>query len=171
MSWQLLIGHLLIQLALVGITVLIHATSMLLVLRYFVQSVPSTGPHVSFHRLVVFLFYIVCMILTAHVVEMVVWGLTFHLLGIFPNPFTAYYFAIETYTTLGYGDVLLPDAWRLTSGWLATTGLLMFGWSTAVFATVVNRLNEGRMQTMAARRALTDDHDWVTMNGLHAPRS
>lgn len=152
MLWQIL-SHLLIQLALVGITVLIHAASMLLVLRYSVRSVPSARKRIPFPRLVVFLFYIVCMIMAAHVGEMVVWGLAFHLLAIFADPFTAYYFAIETYTTLGYGDVLLPDAWRLTSGWLATTGLLMFGWSTAVFAAIVNRLDESRIQAMVARRA------------------
>lgn len=152
MEWQTFLGHFVVQLALVAVTVLIHAAAMVLVLRHFVQSIPPAGEHVSFHRSVVFLFYIVCMILAAHLVEMVVWGLAFHVIGIFPSSFTAYYFAIETYTTLGYGDVLLPDDWRLTSGWLATTGLLMFGWSTAVFATIINRLNESRIQRVVERR-------------------
>lgn len=150
-GWQTILGHFAVQLALVALTVLIHAAAMILVLRHFVRSVPPEGVHVPFLRSVVFLFHIVCLILAAHLVEMVVWGLAFHLIGIFPSSFTAYYFAIETYTTLGYGDVLLPRDWRLTSGWLATTGLLMFGWSTAVFATIIDRLNESRIQRVVER--------------------
>jgi len=44
-------------------------------------------------------------------------------------------YRIEAYTTLGYGDVLLPLDWGLMSGLPSTTGLPMFAWSTAIFAT------------------------------------
>lgn len=155
MTWQALFGHLVVQLTLVAITVLIHASAMVLVLRYFVRRGPFTQTGMAFHRSVSFLFRILVMIMAAHILEMMIWGMAFHVFGLFPNPFTAYYFAIETYTTLGYGDVLLPDDWRLTSGWLATTGLLMFGWSTAVFATIIHRQNESRMERMATRRDVT----------------
>lgn len=155
MTWQTLLEHLVVQLALVAVTVLIHASAMILVLRYFVRSGRLSRLQVPFHRSVAFLFRIVVMIMAAHILEMMIWGVAFHALGIFPSPLIAYYFAIETYTTLGYGDVLLPDAWRLTSGWLATTGLLMFGWSTAVFATIINRLNETRIERMETRRDIT----------------
>ncbi len=155
MTWQTILEHLTVLLGLVAVTVLIHAAAMVLVLRYVMWRMPSGRTGVPFHRSVVFLFRIVVMILVAHILEMMVWGLTFHVLGIFSDPFTAYYFAMETYTTVGYGDVLLPADWRLASGWLAATGLLMFGWSTAVFATIINRLNESHRETLAARRDVT----------------
>jgi hypothetical protein len=155
MTWQTILGHLAVQLALVAFTVLIHSAAMVLVLRHVVRNMPSARTVVPFHRSATFLFRVVVMILVAHLLEMMVWGLAFDVLGIFPDSFTAYYFAMETYTTLGYGDVLLPADWRLTSGWLATTGLLMFGWSTAVFATIINRLNESHMERLAAHRDVT----------------
>ncbi len=155
MTMQTILGHLTVLLVLVAVTVMIHAASMVLVLRYVVRKMAFARTLVPFHRSTVFLFRIVVMILAAHILEMMVWGLAFHLLRIFPDPFTAYYFAMETYTTVGYGDVLLPADWRLASGWLAATGLLMFGWSTAVFATIINRLNESHMERLAARRDVT----------------
>jgi hypothetical protein len=42
------------------------------------------------------------------------------------------YFAFVNYTTLGYGDVLPTDRWRLLGPMTAMNGILMFGWSTAV---------------------------------------
>ena len=37
-----------------------------------------------------------------------------------------------TYTTTGYGDLVLPPEWRLVGGVEALTGILMCGLSTAV---------------------------------------
>ena len=38
-----------------------------------------------------------------------------------------------TYTTVGYGDVVLPHAWTSVGVLEAMTGVLLFGWSTAMF--------------------------------------
>ena len=60
-----------------------------------------------------------------------VWALTFQALGIFPTLEGAVYFALVAFTTLGFGDVLLPQEWRLLSGMAAANGLLNFGLVTA----------------------------------------
>ena len=44
-----------------------------------------------------------------------------------------------TFTTLGYGDIVLPDRWRLLSSFEAANGIIMFGWTTAVVMYVVQR--------------------------------
>jgi len=61
--------------------------------------------------------------------------------GIIPNPMTAVYFSIASYTTLGACTVTLPDHWRGLGGFEAMAAMLMFGWSTAMLATVVARLH------------------------------
>ena len=43
------------------------------------------------------------------------------------------------FTTLGYGDVVLSDRWRLLSSLEAANGIIMFGWTTAVVMAVVQR--------------------------------
>jgi len=40
---------------------------------------------------------------------------------------SAFYFSAVTYTTTGYGDLVLPEEWRLVGGVEALTGILMCG--------------------------------------------
>ena len=49
------------------------------------------------------------------------------------------YFAFVNYATLGYGDVLPVERWRLLGPITAMTGMLLFGWSTAVIFEVLRR--------------------------------
>jgi hypothetical protein len=59
------------------------------------------------------------------------------------------HFSAVTYTTTGYGDVALPDAWKLLGAVEALTGILMCGWSTGFFFAVASRMFE----TTARRQA------------------
>jgi hypothetical protein len=49
------------------------------------------------------------------------------------------YFAFVNYTTLGYGDVIPVENWRLLGPVTAMNGVLLFGWSTAVIFEVLRR--------------------------------
>lgn len=62
---------------------------------------------------------------------MAIWGALFLALGIFEEFETALYIAMISATTLGYGDVTLPDEWRLLAGFVATDGFILFGLDTA----------------------------------------
>jgi hypothetical protein len=56
-----------------------------------------------------------------------------------------------TFTTVGYGDVVLPPCWHLLSVGLALNGLLMAGWSTALLVYVVQHMMELRFNNRAPR--------------------
>jgi hypothetical protein len=45
-----------------------------------------------------------------------------------------------TYTTTGYGDLVLPIEFRLIGGVEALTGILMCGWSTGFIFAMVSRM-------------------------------
>lgn len=81
-----------------------------------------------------------CILLVAHGVEIWLWAVSFHLTGAFENFPTSVYFATVTYTTLGYGDVVLGDALRLYASFAAITGLLTFGISTAFLFGLLTRI-------------------------------
>jgi Ion channel len=55
-------------------------------------------------------------------------------------PFGSVYFAFVNYTTLGYGDVLPLQRWRLLGPITAMNGVLLFGWSTAVIFEVLQKV-------------------------------
>jgi hypothetical protein len=63
----------------------------------------------------------------------------------FGNYETALYFSLGTYTTIGYGDVLLPQRWRLVGSLEGISGVLMCGLSTAFLFAVVNALFQFRI--------------------------
>ena len=49
------------------------------------------------------------------------------------------YFAFVNYTTLGYGDIIPVERWRLLGPMAAMNGILLFGWSTAVIFDVLRK--------------------------------
>ena len=70
------------------------------------------------------------------------WGVFYVWQRAMPDLPTSLYFSAVTYTTTGYGDVVLPSEWRLVGAVEALTGILMCGWSTAFFFVVVSRMFE-----------------------------
>lgn len=71
---------------------------------------------------------------------MILWALVLFGLGIFAEFETSLYFSMISFTTLGFGDVILPDNWRLLSGFIATDGFILFGLNTAFLFEVLRRL-------------------------------
>jgi hypothetical protein len=67
-----------------------------------------------------------------------------------PNVETALYFSLATYTTIGFGDVVVGPGWRVLAGIEGLTGILLIGWSTAFVFAVVNRMYEQRRQVHGA---------------------
>jgi hypothetical protein len=57
-----------------------------------------------------------------------------------PDMQASLYFSAVTYTTTGYGDLVLPKEWRLVGAIEALCGILMCGWSTGFFFAVVSRM-------------------------------
>ena len=85
------------------------------------------------------------LLLLLHILEVTVWAvayLTIPNLDQLKSVEEAVYFSMVTYASLGYGDVVITGSWRLLSAIQAVTGLLIFGWSTALLFAVVQRLWE-----------------------------
>lgn len=82
-------------------------------------------------------------LLLLHVLEISLWSAVYLMLPELEelNTFEeAAYFSMVTFASLGYGDLVIEGQWRLLSAFQAMTGLLIFGWSSAMFFAVVQRL-------------------------------
>jgi Ni,Fe-hydrogenase I cytochrome b subunit len=70
-------------------------------------------------------------IIAIHTVEIWIYAafyLQLHSFGTFEE---ALYFSTSTYASIGYGDVLMPHAWRIFGAIEGPVGIIMLGWSTA----------------------------------------
>ena len=72
------------------------------------------------------------------------WALLYLGLGLFDTLEQALYFSIVSFTTVGYGDVVLEPDWRLLAGMTATHGLLNFGIFTAFLVEIFRMPSRAR---------------------------
>jgi hypothetical protein len=137
---RLMIQELLLAFGLASVTVVVHALGTVHVV------VPAAG---LWRRRVVAMYIptpiwtltrLVSLLLILHLVEMAIWAAAFAAADVLPNFETALYFSLKSYTTVGYGDVLLPIAWRLLGPIEAAVGVLMLGWSTSIIVAAVQRI-------------------------------
>ena len=81
----------------------------------------------------------VSVLMVAHAAEVIVWSLLYWTVEAAPPGADLTYFAFVNYTTLGYGDILPTQDWRLLGPITAMNGVLLFGWSTAIIFEVLRR--------------------------------
>jgi len=102
-------------------------------------------------------------ILVLHLMEIGVWAGVYCWQNCLPDIETSLYFSGATYTTLGYGDVVLPRSWRLVGVMESLTGMLLLGWSAAFFFTVVSRFFDLRIrhwrQDTTQQKGEINEHD------------
>jgi hypothetical protein len=84
-------------------------------------------------------------LMAGHVLEVGVWATFYALAGVAPTA-QPFYFAFVNYTTLGYGDVVPVEEWRLVGPMTAANGVLLFGLSTAVLFEVLRSAGPGTDQ-------------------------
>ena len=92
------------------------------------------------------------MLILIHVAEITIWALFYLWGGCLPDAESAFYFSGVTYTTVGYGDLVLAKPWRMLAPLEGLTGILMCGLSASLFFAVVSRIYALRVD--AKRNAL-----------------
>ena len=83
---------------------------------------------------------VVIAILVATMIEGVLWAISYLSIGAFDTFEQALYFSMVTYTTLGYGDLVLADDHRLMGAIEAANGVIMLGWSTAIVVFAIQKV-------------------------------
>ena len=76
-----------------------------------------------------------------HLVQIVLWA-GFYRWSCFPSWESAFYFSTTSYSTVGYGDLVLPPMWRNLGPVESVTGVLMCGLSASFLFAIVTRLVE-----------------------------
>lgn len=96
---------------------------------------------------------VMTMLFVGHVCQVGIWALLFVELGEFSEYTTAFYHSMVNFASLGYGDIVMTEEWRLLGAIEASAGVLMFGLSAGVMLSIMSfmlshdvRLDEFRGQ-------------------------
>lgn len=135
MLLQLIIGTLVIS-----VTVAFQAVAFDFIIRktHWLQQT-SLRKHKELWQAVVTAIVVLAVSCTL-IVEIWIWGLLYLGLGAMDHLETALYFSTSSFTTVGYGDVVLTHEWRMLSAVESLNGFLLFGWGTAFIFEVVSRV-------------------------------
>jgi hypothetical protein len=128
----------LIAFALVAVTVVLHAAGLAVLVRSL--SKRSNWRLVSGWRFTGLLVLVAHWLILLHLAEIGAWGLFYLVSGAMPDPEAALYFSGVTYTTIGYGDLVLPTQWRVLAPIEGMTGVLMGGLSASFFFAIVQQI-------------------------------
>jgi hypothetical protein len=115
---------------LVGVTVVFQAGFTLIGLSILGRLGRRKKRFAHHHAIGIIVFFVMLMF-AAIVLDVWMWALFYYVAGALVDFEEALYFSTTTFTTLGYGDVVLSSDWRLLGGFEAANGLLIFGWATA----------------------------------------
>jgi hypothetical protein len=130
--------RLLFAFSLMAICVTMHAVGLMGAVRWM-----KRRPAVVDGRLWPAIWMLVCLagwVILMHLLQVTVWALFYTWKQTMPDFDSALYFSAVTYTTTGYGDLVLPREWHLAGGVEALTGILMCGLSTGFFIAIVSKL-------------------------------
>ncbi len=116
----------------------VHAIGLGALLRNLMK--PQARPPESFWPVTWLLVRVMWWLILIHLVSISIWGLFYFWQDCLPDAESAFYFAGVTYTTVGYGDLVLPKPWRMLGPVEALTGILMCGLSAGLFFAVVTRI-------------------------------
>jgi voltage-gated potassium channel Kch len=141
-----MIAELVLAFAIVAVCVVMHITGMAsltaLLLRRRSQIQQSPGLIKSSLLLII----VFAVVIVLHLAQTIIWAAFYYSRNLFASFETSLYFSLKTYTTIGYGDILLPEHWRLLGGIEGLCGVLLCGVSTAFIFAILSALFQIRTQ-------------------------
>jgi hypothetical protein len=133
-----MLSKLVIAWCLMALCVVIHATGLTAAFTWMKGK--SAAIEDRFWLATGTLICVVSWTVLMHLLQIAVWAFFYAWKHGMPDLQSAFYFSAVTYTTTGYGDLVLPKAWRLVGGVEALTGILMCGLSTGLFFAVFAKI-------------------------------
>ena len=130
---------------LITLTLVLQSAGMAVLIEWAKAHLPTALHRFGPWRSGVLMVRLTSLIVCLHMFEIVLWAL-FYRLYCFSHSESAFYFSATSYSTVGYGDLVLPQAWRLLGPMESITGVLMCGLSVSFLFAVVQRLVESDEQ-------------------------
>jgi voltage-gated potassium channel len=127
--------------ALIALTLSLHSAGMAALIDWARGHVERQMYRLGRVRSALLMVRFTSLIIVLHLLEIFLWA-WFYRWKCFPSWESAFYFSTTTYSTVGYGDLVLPRMWRMLGPIESVAGVLMCGLSASLLFAVVTRLVE-----------------------------
>ena len=124
----------------VSVCLLLHVAGILLMAEWLLRHREYLEHRAGWMRHAILLILVFSGIMCLHIIETNLWAAFYYGQGLFNDFETSLYFSLTSYTTIGYGDVLLPQKWRLLGPIEGISGVLLCGISTAFIFAVISAM-------------------------------
>ena len=118
----------------------IQIVVMLLMIRFLIDRMDRADSHSGFAAQARSLIIIVFVMFIGHLFQFATWASLFIYLGEFGDFATAYYHSAVNFTSLGYGDLVMSERWRLLGPLEAANGVMMFGLSAGAILAIMGQM-------------------------------
>jgi len=138
-----MIAELSIATVMVVLTVLMHGAGLFTltrILRLEAREEAAESIDALSARGVIVTLSVILGLFGLHGLEIWLYAFLYHGIGAVDGLREAVYFSTITYGAIGYDDAAMAEQWRLVSAIEGINGIVLIGWSTAFFVTVVARL-------------------------------
>ena len=143
-----MVKELLIAFGIMGVCLVIHVTGIVLLGEELVRQRERIEARIGFAYAAFLLIVVFTVVIILHVCEATIWAGFYSWGGLFKDFETSLYFSMKSYSTVGYGDVLLPQNWRLLGTIEGISGVLLCGLSAAFLFAIVNALFRFRVHRL-----------------------
>ena len=131
--------QLVLAVLLIAVSVVIQAAFMSVGLRVLKRAHDRQDPVLQRQPTLVVVMWVLYLLLPIGV-DIVMWAAVYTIRGDIPDTQDSLYFSTVTFTTVGYGDIVLDRDSRLLATFEAVNGWIVFGWATALVMIVIQRL-------------------------------
>lgn len=154
----MLVENLVASVGMVLATILVHFFGLSALIGLMRSTMVGRLNHEHPAQSAVIILLVLISIAALHTVEIWMFAVFYIWLGLFESLMDAVYFSASTFSTVGFGDLVLPEKWRLLAATEGAHGFLLIGWSTAFLVSVTARMGlldarlEGRTRTRPVER-------------------
>jgi voltage-gated potassium channel len=126
---------------LVALTLWIQCIGIAVLIRWARASIERGVARLSSLRAAILMIRFSALVVVLHFSQIFLWSV-FYRLYCFGSWNSSFYFSASSYSTVGYGDVVLPRVFRLLGPIESVTGVLMCGISVSCLFALATRLIE-----------------------------
>jgi hypothetical protein len=142
----------------VAACVLIHVVGMVVLFHWLMDQKDALEEEARLVHTIRVLLVVFGIIIFLHMLETTIWAVFFDLRELFPDFETSLYFSLTSYSTSGFGDVVLPKTWRILGGIEAISGVLLCGLSTGFIFVILTALLQIRRQHHVENQAAKQEN-------------